>query len=93
MPQMPGLPETIPEDAGWRAHAECWGEDPELWFSLVPREQHLAKKICHECPVEEQCRTWAMENGQDFGIWGGMGDWERRNIRAKQKRAEKQATK
>jgi len=30
-----------------------------------------AKAICRECPLMTECRTYALESNQRFGIWGG----------------------
>jgi WhiB family redox-sensing transcriptional regulator len=29
----------------------------------------------------DSCRQWALETGQDFGVWGGMSEDERRDIK------------
>lgn len=66
----------------WRHRAACLTEDPELFFpvgntgsALLQMEE--AKKVCHRCEVREQCLNWALENGQDHGVWGGMTEDER----------------
>lgn len=70
----------------WRHHAICRDEDPELFFpigdsgpALVQIEQ--AKTVCRRCPVTEECLKWALESGQDAGIWGGMSEEERRSLK------------
>lgn len=40
-----------------------------------------AKSVCVECQVATQCLSWALETGQDFGVWGGMTAEERRKLR------------
>ena len=40
-----------------------------------------AKEVCGECPVNTQCLDYALETNQDAGIWGGLDEEERRNIR------------
>ncbi|MFB8028316.1 WhiB family transcriptional regulator [Streptomyces sp. NPDC056465] len=78
----------------WRTQAACREEDPDLFFpigstgpALVQAEE--AKAVCGTCPVREQCLEWAMENGQDAGVWGGMDENERRAL--KRRRARHQA--
>lgn len=39
--------------------------------------EHRAKAICSECPVLAQCREHALQVGEVYGIWGGMGESER----------------
>lgn len=40
-----------------------------------------AKAVCHVCPVEQACGDWAIETDQDFGVWGGMTERERKKKR------------
>ncbi len=69
----------------WRHHALCRNEDPELFFPIgtagpaaVQVEQ--AKVVCQRCPVVSDCLTWAIETGQDNGVWGGTSEDERRAL-------------
>lgn len=57
-------------------------EDPELMFSVDPRDEARAKRVCASCPVREACRSYALETGQDYGVWGGTTADERRALRA-----------
>lgn len=67
----------------WQTQAVCRDEDPELFFAvgvsgpaLLQVEQ--AKAVCRRCDVVDDCLTWALESGQDAGVWGGMSEEERR---------------
>jgi WhiB family redox-sensing transcriptional regulator len=75
----------------WRARAACRDEDPELFFPLGDSGPALlqiedAKSVCQACVVVSDCLTWALESGQDSGIWGGMSETERRTIRRRNAR-------
>ena len=66
----------------WRHLAACREEDPELFFpigttgpALLQIEQ--AKAVCDSCSVIDECLSWAMESGQDSGVWGGLSEEER----------------
>jgi len=66
----------------WRHLAACREEDPELFFpigttgpALLQIEQ--AKAVCEGCAVIDDCLSWAMESGQDSGVWGGTSEEER----------------
>lgn len=37
----------------------------------------LAKALCRQCPIIEDCFTYALETGQAAGIWGGTEAHER----------------
>ncbi len=67
----------------WRHQAACRDEDPELFFPIGTTGPALsqveeAKIVCGRCNVREDCLTWAMDSGQDSGVWGGLSEDERR---------------
>jgi WhiB family redox-sensing transcriptional regulator len=39
-----------------------------------------AKAYCDECPVAIDCLLWSIDTGQQFGIWGGSTERERRRM-------------
>ena len=45
-----------------------------------------AKRICEQCPVLAVCRRYALENGEKFGVWGGLSESERRRLRGARSR-------
>ncbi|AJT64480.3 Transcriptional regulator WhiB1 [Streptomyces lydicus] len=70
----------------WRHRAVCREEDPELFFPIGNTGPALlqieeAKAVCRRCPVMEQCLQWALESGQDSGVWGGLSEDERRAMK------------
>ena len=76
----------------WRNHAACLDEDPELFFPVgntgpAVGQIQEAKLICHRCEVVESCLTWAIQHGQDAGVWGGMSAEERRSLKRRTARA------
>ncbi|WP_419186651.1 WhiB family transcriptional regulator [Mycobacteroides abscessus] len=46
-----------------------------------------AKLVCNRCPVTTECLTWALESGQDAGVWGGLSEDERRALKRRNARA------
>jgi WhiB family redox-sensing transcriptional regulator len=72
----------------WQIEAKCSGLDPDLFFPVGTTSQAiekaaLAKKICQECLVSDDCLEWAISTNQDSGIWGGKSEEERRVLRRK----------
>jgi WhiB family redox-sensing transcriptional regulator len=69
----------------WQSRAACKDCDPELFFPLgttgaaVP-DIEWAKTICATCPVQPECLDFALKTRQEFGIWGGTTEDERRAL-------------
>ena len=38
-------------------------------------------QLCAGCPVRRPCLRYALSTGQEFGIWGGYDESERRALR------------
>ncbi len=80
----------------WRHDAACRDVDPELFFPIGNTGPALlqideAKQVCHRCPAVEDCLQWALESGQDAGVWGGMSEDERRALKRRSSRIRAQA--
>ena len=80
----------------WRHKAACLEEDPELFFPIGNTGPALlqideAKQVCLRCPVTEPCLEWAVESGQDAGVWGGMSEDERRAYKRRSARVRVRA--
>lgn len=80
------LAATNLDRGGWRDNAACVNCDPpDLFFpvgktggdALVIAE---AKAICADCPVRQACLDYALDAREDFGIWGGLTEIERRPL-------------
>lgn len=69
------------EDRGWQARANCMGVDPDLFFPERGASTREAKEVCRGCVVRDNCLEYALDNGEKFGIWGGMSERERRRLR------------
>lgn len=73
---------------GWVDKAACRQFDPELFFPLgsgpaAARQAARAKAVCACCQVSAQCLTWALQNGEVDGIWGGLDADERRALNSR----------
>jgi WhiB family redox-sensing transcriptional regulator len=57
----------------WKDEAACRGVEGDLFF---PGDNNQYKPeaftICNQCPVQERCLMFAMNNHIAYGIWGGM---------------------
>jgi WhiB family redox-sensing transcriptional regulator len=85
-----------PATADWRHASACLDEDPELFFPIGNTGPALlqiaeAKAVCRGCPVLEKCLSWALETGQDAGVWGGLSEDERRAMLRRNRRRARTA--
>lgn len=75
------------DEGCWHHRAACRGADPELFFpvgstgSAALAQIAEAKKICTRCPVRRACLVFAMTTRQEYGIWGGLTEGERSQLR------------
>ncbi|MEZ0235656.1 MAG: WhiB family transcriptional regulator [Actinomycetota bacterium] len=81
-----------PRETWWIERARCIGEDPELFFPIGTTGPAIAQtaraiEVCEGCPVRAECLTWALDTCQDAGVWGGLGEEDRREIRRARRRA------
>ncbi len=68
-------------DIDWQEYSNCLGVDPDLFFPERGASTREAKDVCRACVVRADCLEFALQNGEKFGIWGGMSERERRRIR------------
>jgi WhiB family redox-sensing transcriptional regulator len=64
----------------WMTWALCSEVDPEAFFPEKGGSPKRAKQVCAGCPVREECLSYALDNGIDWGVWGGTTREERRQI-------------
>lgn len=76
----------------WRHRAACRDtSDKELFFPIGNTGPALlqiedAKDFCRRCDVVDQCLQFALETGQDAGVYGGMSEDERRALKRREAR-------
>lgn len=78
----------------WRSRAACLNVDPELFFPIgntgaAIAQAAEAKAVCAKCEVQQVCLTWAIENNQDCGVWGGTSEEERSALKRRAARARR----
>lgn len=71
----------------WQVDANCLGVDPDLFFPEKGATTREAKEVCRGCVVREPCLEFALQNGEKFGVWGGLSERERRRIRRQRAQA------
>jgi WhiB family redox-sensing transcriptional regulator len=79
----------------WQLAGACRaaGVDPEIFY--LPHNARLdekkdlvkqAKAVCATCPVILQCREYSLDIEEQFGVWGGLSEDERRNLLRRRRR-------
>lgn len=84
------LTEVVDVSDGWATGARCRGEDAALFFGpnqFEPKNDRLerearAKEVCASCPVVSACREHALSTAELYGVWGGLGEADRRAMLA-----------
>lgn len=72
----------------WQHAAACLTADPATFF---PEQGETAvtqnaKAVCNRCPVADECLDYALRHAIKFGVWGGLTEYERRRIRARNRK-------
>lgn len=85
--------ETRGTEPEWRRQAACRLMPAEMFFpvgtsGMAVEDLAAAKAVCAHCEVRGACLDYAVETRQEFGIWGGTDEEERRSLvrRARQGR-------
>ena len=65
----------------WQSDARCAEVEPEIFFPERGGSSKAARAVCSECAVRLQCLEYALNNKEQFGIWGGTSERERRRLR------------
>jgi WhiB family transcriptional regulator, redox-sensing transcriptional regulator len=70
----------------WRVESACQDLDTELFFPVGKTGPALpqieaAKAICAGCEARVACLYFAVTTNQEYGVWGGTSEDERRQLR------------
>ena len=63
----------------WVSKALCRSADPDELF-VRGAAQNRAAVICRNCTVVAECLADALDNRIEFGIWGGLTEFQRRKL-------------
>lgn len=75
------MPAAAVEDKhAWRDLARCAEVDPEVFFPEKGKSAKPAKRICSRCEVRVECLEFALANRENYGVFGGLSEKERRPL-------------
>jgi len=80
--------EAVDVGEPWEQDALCRGAAGALFFGphgFEPKRERAireeaAKAICARCPALAACREHALRHEELYGVWGGLGEAERRAL-------------
>ncbi len=67
--------------AHWMSKASCLGMDVDIFFPTREEPTYIAIAVCDECVVRTECFDFSIEGGEQFGVWGGKSESERRETK------------
>jgi WhiB family redox-sensing transcriptional regulator len=67
-------------DTAWMAEGNCREVLPGTMFPSDGVGVEIARRICADYPVRQQCLEYALRNRIEHGVWGGASERERRRI-------------
>lgn len=80
------VPDTEPAGQ-WVKQGACRKDPDAMYPGTFAAEIENAKAICRTCPVIDRCLQWALETGEQWGVWGGLSEDERRSLKRRAVRA------
>ncbi|MGW2826472.1 WhiB family transcriptional regulator [Streptomyces sp. NPDC001443] len=68
-------------DLAWQARALCAQTGADFFFPEPGSSVREAKRICGMCEMRSACLDYALANDERFGVWGGLSEKERLQLR------------
>ena len=72
----------------WHENANCRQSHPDSFYSERGYSADYAKAVCRRCEVKTECLQWALDHGEQHGVWGGKTEHERRALKKNGTQAE-----
>lgn len=66
----------------WVQFAACATAWPDAFFPDQGDPVNAAKRVCESCPVRRICLQEALDNDEEYGVWGGLSAHQRKQLRA-----------
>lgn len=80
------LPLHVDASNDWRADAACKDVDLDLFFTIDEASQREAVAICETCPVRSSCLDHAIAAREQYGVWGGVREQDRKRLARSRRR-------
>jgi len=83
----PGVPQrstklNFPEaELDWQTDAACTNLPLEVFYPERGVVSAVARRVCSSCEVRTACLEYALKHHEKYGIWGGLGETDRRALK------------
>jgi WhiB family redox-sensing transcriptional regulator len=68
-------------DIAWQKQALCAQTGADFFFPEPGSSVREAKRICGLCEIRSACLEYALIHDERFGVWGGLSEKERMQLR------------
>lgn len=89
MADLSRLPGPIGAVWEWQLRGACRSVGPDTFFhpegERGPRKiarERAAQQVCERCSVLAQCRRYALQVREPYGVWGGLTEDTRESLHA-----------
>ncbi|MEU8515060.1 WhiB family transcriptional regulator [Kitasatospora sp. NPDC048722] len=86
------LPGAFAHQWDWQLRGLCRETDNALFFhpsgergAAHQAREAAAKAVCAGCPVRIECRRYALQTREPYGVWGGLTEDERQRLLARRR--------
>ena len=77
---------AAPSDVSFdRSAGLCAQADPEIFYPEKGGSAKAAKQTCARCDIKDTRLEEALHTNQEYGIWGGLNERERRKLKKQNK--------
>ena len=73
--------DRVEDELSWQEDALCAQTGPEFFFPAPGSSTREAKRLCGACEGREACLQYALTHDERFGVWGGLSEKERQDLR------------
>ena len=70
----------------WVEKAACVSFPTNIFYPEKGHGAAMAKHICWHCPVQLDCLTYSLVQNEPHGVWGGLSEQERKDLRRTMRR-------
>lgn len=77
------VPDTAARRTDWLELAACKDAEDAMFPGSLEDDIAHAKSFCRRCPVVDSCLQWALATGEEHGVYGGLTEAERHELRSR----------